>query len=214
MYPGALIRVTNGVFFIAIRTVWANYQFLSSTQSSGPVSTGVVSIRDPVVAKLEGWEPQAYLTATYSMPMAFEYSMVTDLRDRARQSGHLKRWQEEGNIVERWAKQSLSAGASDPARGDLGKFLSDFWAEGLSRQLVAQRVGLHEANGNPSRLCARTHCRHAARRAQPASPSMGWAPGTPSFCDLFSSLRGSRLRSKSPHRGGYSGYLVRRSSLP
>jgi hypothetical protein len=102
--PGALFRVTNGVFFTAIRTAWANYQSLSSTMSSGPASTGVVSISDPDVAKLEEWEPQAYLTATYSMPMAFEYSTVTDLRTRARQSGHLRKWQGEGNIVERWAK--------------------------------------------------------------------------------------------------------------
>jgi hypothetical protein len=52
--PEALSRVTNGVFFTTIRTAWANYQSLSSMQSSGPASTGVVvSIRDPDVAKLE-----------------------------------------------------------------------------------------------------------------------------------------------------------------
>jgi hypothetical protein len=118
--PGALARVSNGVFFTAIRAAWANYQSLSSTMSSGPASTGVVSIRDPDVAKLEEWEPQAYLAATYSMSMAFEYSMVTDLRQRARESGHLRKWQEEGNIVERWAKRCVSAGAGDPARGIWG----------------------------------------------------------------------------------------------
>ena len=118
--PGALARVSNGVFFTAIRAAWANYQSLSSTMSSGPASTGVVSIRDPDVAKLEKWEPQAYLAGSYSMSMAFEYSMVTDLRQRARESGHLRKWQEEGNIVERWAKRCVSAGAGDPARGIWG----------------------------------------------------------------------------------------------
>ncbi len=53
MDPGALARVSNGVFFTAICAAWANYQSLSSTMSSGPGSTGVVSIRDPDVAKLE-----------------------------------------------------------------------------------------------------------------------------------------------------------------
>ncbi len=33
--PGALARVSNGVFFTAIRTAWANYQSLSSMMSSG-----------------------------------------------------------------------------------------------------------------------------------------------------------------------------------
>ncbi len=148
--PGALSRVTNGTFFIAIRTTWANYQSLSSTLSSGPASTGVVAIRDPDVAKPEESGPQAYLSATYSVPMAFEYSTVTDLRARARQSGHPRKWQEEGNIVERWAKRSLSAGANDPARGDLGKFLSDLWAKELSRQLVAQQGGPMRSEWQPS----------------------------------------------------------------
>jgi hypothetical protein len=55
--------------------------------------------------------------------------------------GPLEKVEGGGNIVERWAKRCLSAGASDPARGDLGKFLSDLWAEELSRQSVAQRGG-------------------------------------------------------------------------
>jgi hypothetical protein len=71
--------------------------------------------------------------------MEFEYLMVFDLRQRARESGHLKKWQEEGNIVERWAKRCVSAGAGDPARGDMGKFLSVLWTEELSRQLAATR---------------------------------------------------------------------------
>ncbi len=147
----------------------ANYQSLSSTMSSGPASAGVVSIRDPDVAKLEEWEPQAYLAATYSMSMAFEYSMVTDLRLSARESGHLKRWQEEGNIVERWAKRCVSAGAGNPARGDMGKFLSNLWTEEPRRQLAAQRGGPRTANGNLPRLCARTHRRRVVARAPSAS---------------------------------------------
>jgi hypothetical protein len=139
--------------------------------SSGPASTGVVSIRDPDNAKLEEWEPQTYPAATYSMSMAFEYSMVTDLRQRTRESGHLRKWQEEGNIVERWAKRCVSAGAGDPARGDMGKLLSNLWTEELSRQLAAQRGGPRRANGSLPRLCARTHRRRVVWRAPSASLS-------------------------------------------
>jgi hypothetical protein len=49
----ALARVSNTVFFAAIRTAWANYQSLSSTMSWGPAPTGVVFIRDPDVAKFK-----------------------------------------------------------------------------------------------------------------------------------------------------------------
>ncbi len=90
--PGASARVSNGVFFTAICSACLGKLPITQLHDElGPASTGVVSIRDPDVAKLEEWEPQAYLAATYSMSMAFEYSMVTDLRLRARESDHLKR---------------------------------------------------------------------------------------------------------------------------
>ncbi len=107
----------TGVLFTAIRTAWANYQSLSSTLAAGPAATGVVALRNPDVAKLEEWEPQAYLGATYSMPMALDHSAIADLRQRTRESGQLSQWQEEGNIVERWAKRCEAAGGSDPAGG-------------------------------------------------------------------------------------------------
>jgi hypothetical protein len=74
--------------------------------------------------------------------------MVTDLRLRAWESGHLKKWKEEGNIVERWAKRCVSAGAGNPARGDIGKFLSDLWTEELRRR-VAQRGGTSHGKWQP-----------------------------------------------------------------
>jgi hypothetical protein len=114
---GALSRVSNGVFFTAIRTAWANYRPLSSRISKGPAATGVVALRNPDVARLEEWEPQVYLVATYSMHMALDHSAISDLRQRARESGQLSQWQEEGNIVERWAKRCEATGGSDPARG-------------------------------------------------------------------------------------------------
>jgi hypothetical protein len=98
--PGTLSWVSNGVFFTAIRTAWANYQSLSSTLAAGPAATGVVALRNPDVARLEEWEPQAYLGAMYSMPMALDHSVIADLRQRTRESGQLSQWQEEGNIVE------------------------------------------------------------------------------------------------------------------
>jgi hypothetical protein len=70
------------------------------------------------------------------MPMALDHSVISDLRQRARESGQLSQWQEEGNIVERWAKRCKAAGGSDPARGDMGKFLSAHWDEELKRQLA------------------------------------------------------------------------------
>ncbi len=112
--------MSNGVFFTAIRTAWANYQSLSSTLAAGPAATGVVVLRNPDVARLEEWEPQAYLVATYSMHMALDHSVIADLRQRARESGQLSQWQEDENIVERWAKRSEAAGGSDPARGTWG----------------------------------------------------------------------------------------------
>ncbi len=83
-----------------------------------PDSTFVLSYPD--VASLEDWEHQAYLVATYSMPMALDHSVIADLHQRARESGQLSQWQEEGNIVERWAKRCEAAGGSDPARGAWG----------------------------------------------------------------------------------------------
>jgi hypothetical protein len=136
--PGALSRVSNGVFFTAIRTAWANYQFLSSRISKGPAATGVVALRNLDAARLEEWEPQVYLVATYSMHMALDRSVTSDLRQRARESGQLSLWQEEGNIVERWAKRCKATGGSDPARGDMGRFLDVHWAEELKHQLAGQ----------------------------------------------------------------------------
>jgi hypothetical protein len=115
--PGALSRVSNGVFVTAICTAWANYRSLSSRISKGgPAATGVVALRNLDVARLEEWEPQAYLVATYSMLMALDHSAISDLRQRARESGQLSQWQEEGNIVERWEKRCEATGGSDPAK--------------------------------------------------------------------------------------------------
>jgi hypothetical protein len=136
--PGALSRMSNGVFFTAIRTAWASYKSLSSTLASGPATTGIVALINPDAARLEEWEPQAYLVATYSMPMALDHSVIADLRQRARESGQLIQWQEEGNIVERWAKRCEAAGSSDLVRGDMGRLLSALWAEELKRQLAGK----------------------------------------------------------------------------
>jgi hypothetical protein len=137
--PGALSRVSNGVLFTAIRTSWANYyRSLSSRILKGPAATEVVALRNPDVARLEEWEPQVYLAATYSMHMAWDHSAISDLRQRARESGQLSQWQEEGNIVERWAKRCEATGGSDPAKGDLGRYLGVHWAEELKHQLAGQ----------------------------------------------------------------------------
>ncbi len=78
---------------------------------------------NPDIARLEEWEPQVYLVATYSMHMALNPSAISDLRQQARESGQLSQWQEGGNIVERWAKRCKATGGSDPARGDLRRYL-------------------------------------------------------------------------------------------
>jgi hypothetical protein len=82
----------------------------------GPAATGVVALRNPDVARLEELEPQVYLVATYSMHMALDHSAISDLRQRARESGQLSQWQEEGSIVERWVKNDakLLAAAIQP----------------------------------------------------------------------------------------------------
>ncbi len=93
---------------------------------------------NPDVARLEECEPQVYLVATYLMHMALDHSAISDLRQRARESGQLSQWQEEGNIVERWAKRCEATGGSDPARRDLGRYLGVHWAEELKHQLAGR----------------------------------------------------------------------------
>ncbi len=97
-----------------------------------------MALRNPDVARLEEWEPQAYLVATYSMHMALDHSAISDLRQRARESGQLSQWQEEGNIVERWEKRCEATGGSDPAKGGLGRYQGVHWAEELKHRLAGQ----------------------------------------------------------------------------
>ncbi len=51
--------------------------------------------------------------------------------------------------MERWAKRCVSAGAGDPARGDMGKFLSNLCTEELGRRLAAQRGGASHGEWQP-----------------------------------------------------------------
>jgi hypothetical protein len=124
-------KVSNTVFFNAIRMAWNNYSLrMTPLHAEHPSMTSAV--RNADVVWLENWVPITYLDPESRMEMAFTHAEVWDIRARARKLQQLLEWQEEGAVVERWIENCSQS--STPSRMSLGRHLGIMWQRELKRR--------------------------------------------------------------------------------
>jgi hypothetical protein len=125
-------RVSDTVFFNAIRIAWNNFgrRLTSDQRGSSSAQTTVRSNAD--VVWLENWYPTPFLDPKWRFVMTFYHAEFWDIRARARKLQQLYKWQEKGAVVERWVENCASA--REPSRLALRKYIREYWLRELERQ--------------------------------------------------------------------------------
>jgi hypothetical protein len=124
-------RVSNEVFFHAIRMAWNNYHSVVAPNAMGS-SSAEPTVRNADVVWLENWTPRSCLNQGDVMELAFSIAEVWDIRARAQKLNQLLKWKEEGAVVERWVENC--AARKEPSRQALGIHIKEMWHAELERQ--------------------------------------------------------------------------------
>jgi hypothetical protein len=93
-------KVSNAVFFHAIRMAWNNFQRTAFYDQGGGDSSASSEQRNADVVWLERWLPHAHINSDDRLRMTFLHAEVLGVRARAQQLGKLLSWEEEGAVVE------------------------------------------------------------------------------------------------------------------
>jgi hypothetical protein len=137
-------RVSNEVFFNAIRMAWNNYHRVVAPNAMGS-SSAEPTVRNADVVWLENWIPVACLNQGNVMELSFSIAEVWDIRARAQKLNQLLKWKEEGAVVERWAENC--AMCKEPSRQALGRHLiKEMWHAELERQNAITQSKPHLSN--------------------------------------------------------------------
>ncbi len=124
-------------------------------------------MRNADVVWLENWVPSVYIGPVPRVEMTFDHAEELDIRARARTLQHLIRWEDEGAVVERWIKNSLSAkDGREPSHLALGRYLKEHWSRKLERQdgLKHSKPSFIASNWQPLGLaCSTGTCSVATR---------------------------------------------------
>ncbi len=96
-------RVSNTVFFNAIRMAWNNFSQRMMPDQRGS-SSARATVRNADVVWLENWVLTAFLDPERRLDMTFFHAKCWDIRARACKLQQLLKWEEEGAVVERWTE--------------------------------------------------------------------------------------------------------------
>jgi hypothetical protein len=141
-------RVSNEVFFNAIRMAWNNYHLVVEPNAMGS-SSAEPTVRNADVVWLENWTPVARLNQGNVMELSFSIAEVWNIRARAQKLNQLLKWKEEGAVVERWAENC--AMCREPSRQALGRdTLRRCGTQSWNARMPLRRVSpISLTNGSP-----------------------------------------------------------------
>ncbi len=151
-------KVSNTVFFNAIRMAWNNFCLVVEHNAMGS-SSAKPTVRNDDVVWLENRTPAAYLNLENVVEISFSIAEVWDIQARAQKLQQLLKWQEEGAVVERWIENCPRC--REPSRLALGRHLREMWHTELERQnTIRQRKPDLSNKWQPPELLedSRFHC--------------------------------------------------------